>query len=72
MRAGKLNVMEYKNHEEWGADAQKIQADLDDAGRKLRQARIDFDDEAADQLEDEYHRLLKQAQDHMKKMPPAS
>ncbi len=64
--------MEYKNYEEWEADGQKIQADLDDAGRKLRQARIDFDDEAADQLEDEYHRLKKEAQDHMKKMPPAS
>jgi len=38
---GKLNGMEYKNYEEWGADAQKIQADLEDADHKLKQALID-------------------------------
>ena len=61
--------MEYKNYEEWDADAQKIQADLEDADDKLKQARIDGDDEAAVQWEDEYHRLLKQSRDHMAKMP---
>jgi len=61
--------MEYKNYEEWNADAQKIQADLEDADDKLKQARIDGDDEAAVQWEDEYHRLLKQSRDHMEKMP---
>ena len=61
--------MEYKNYEEWDADAQKIQADLEDSDDKLKQARIDGDDEAAVQWEDDYHRLLKQSRDHMAKMP---
>jgi hypothetical protein len=30
--------MEYKNYEKWDADGQKIQADLEDADRKLKQA----------------------------------
>ena len=67
-----MNGMEYKNYEEWDADKQNIQADLEDADRKLRQARIDGDDETAVQWDDEYHRLLKQSQDHMKKMPARS
>ena len=54
-----MNGMEYKNYEEWDADTQNIQADLEDADRKLRQARIDGDDKAAVQWDDEYHRLLK-------------
>ena len=61
--------MEYKNYEEWDADVRKIQADLEDVGDKLRQARIDGDDEAAVQWEDEYHKLLQQSRDHMAKMP---
>ena len=64
--------MEYKNYEEWGADAQKIQADLEDAGHKLKQALIDSDYKAAAQWQDEYNRLLKQSQDYMKKMPARS
>ncbi len=66
---GKLNGMEYKNYEEWGADAQKIQADLEDADHTLKQALIDSDYKAAAQWQDEYNRLLKQSQDHMAKMP---
>ncbi len=61
--------MEYKNYEEWDADAQKIQADLEDAGDKLKQALIDGDDEAAAQWEDKYDKLLNQSRDHMAKMP---
>ena len=61
--------MEYKNYQEWDADAQKIQADLEDADDKFRQARIDGDDEGAVQWEDEYQKLLKQSRDHMVKMP---
>ncbi len=64
--------MEYKNYEEWDADAQKIQADLEDAGDKLKQALIDSDYKAAAQWQDEYIRLLKQSEEHMKKMPPRS
>ena len=67
--------MEYKNYEEWGADAQKIQADLEDAAAKVRQALIQAgkgDKEAAKAAvrgEDEYNRLLRQSEDHMTKMP---
>ena len=74
--AGKLNGMEYKNYEEWDADGLKIQADLEDAGQKMRQGLIEAgkgDEEAAKaavQWEDEFNRLLEQSEDHMKKMPP--
>ena len=61
--------MECKNYQEWDADAQKIQADLDDADRKLKQALIDGDDEASPRFRAEYHKLLKQSRDHMAKMP---
>ena len=61
--------MKYKNYEEWDADAQKIQANLDDAGDKLRQAWMDGYEEAVIQWEDEYHKLLKQSRDHMAKIP---
>ena len=61
--------MEYKNYEEWGPDAQKIQADLEDAGHKLNQALIDSDYKAAAQWQDKYNRLLQQSEDHMAKMP---
>ena len=68
--------MEYRNYEEWGVAAQKIQADLHDAAAKVRQALIQAgkgDEEAAKaavRWEDKYNRLLKQSQDHMAKMPP--
>jgi len=61
--------MEYKNYEKWDADGQKIQADLEDADRKLKQALIDGDDEASPRYRAEYHRLLKQSQNHMAKIP---
>ena len=61
--------MEYKIYEEWGTDAQKIQADLEDADHKLKQALIDGDYKAAAQWQDKYNRLLQQSEDHMAKMP---
>ena len=67
---GKLNGMEYKNYEEWGADAQKIQADLEDADHKLKQALIDSDYNAAAQWQDKYNRHLQQSEVHKAKMPP--
>ena len=67
---GDLNGMEYKIYEEWDANAQKIQADLEDAGHKLKQALIDSDYRAAAQWQDKYNRLLQQSEDHMAKIPP--
>ena len=64
--------MEYKNYDEWEAEGEKIHAELYRVSEQWRQARIDGDDEAYMRLEDEYHRLLKQSRDHMKKMPPSS
>ena len=61
--------MEYKIYEEWGADAQKIQADLEDADHKLKQALIDGDYKVAAQWKDKYNRLLQQSEDHMAKRP---
>ncbi len=61
--------MEYKNYEEWKAEGGKIQADLKDADRKLKQALIDGDDEASSRYRAEYHKLLKQSRDHMAKIP---
>ena len=67
--------MEYNTYEKWDADTQKIQADLEDADRKLKQAMRqagDGDVEAAKavaQCRVEYDRLLKKSRDHMKKMP---
>ena len=66
---GKLNGMEYKNYEEWGADAQKIQADLEDADRKLKQALIDGDEEASPRYRAEYDSLIRKSRDHMAKRP---
>ena len=62
--------MEYKIYEKWDANAQKIQADLEDAGHKLKQALIDNDYRAAAQWQDKYNRLLQQSEDHIAKMPP--
>ena len=73
-----MNGMEYKNYEEWEADDKKIQADLEDAAAKMKQALIEVGDgnvesaKAAVRWQDEFNRLLKQSQDHMKKMPPRS
>ena len=62
--------MEYKIYEEWDANAQKIQADLEDADHKLKQALIDNDYRAAAQWQDKYNSLFQQSEDHMAKMPP--
>ncbi len=64
-----MNGMEYKNYEEWDADGQKIQADLEDADRKLKQALIDGDDEASHRCRAEYDSLIRKSRDHMAKMP---
>ncbi len=61
--------MEYKNYEEWEAGGEKVQAGLNRVDEQRRQARIDGDDDAYVQLEDEYNRLLQQSRDHMAKMP---
>ena len=61
--------MEYKNYEEWEAEGGKIQVELNRVEEQRRQARIDGDDDAYVQLEDEYNRLLRQSRDHMAKMP---
>ena len=60
--------MEYKNYEEWEAEGGKIQVELNRVEEQRRQARIDGDDDAYVQLEDEYNRLLQQSRDHMAKM----
>ncbi len=61
--------MEYKNYEEWKAEGGKIQADLEDADRKLKQALIDGDDKASPRYRAEYHKLLIQSRDHKAKIP---
>ncbi len=61
--------MEYKNYEKWDADGQKIQADLEDADRKLKQALIDGDDEASLRYRAEYHGLLRKSRNHKAKIP---
>ena len=50
--------MEYKNYEEWKAEGEKVQAELNRVDEQRRQARIDGDDDAYVRLEDEYNRLL--------------
>ena len=61
--------MEYKNYEEWNAEGEKVQAELNRVDEQRRQARIDGDDDAYVRLEDEYNRLLQQSRDHIAKMP---
>ena len=61
--------MEYKNYEEWNAEGEKVQAELNRVDEQRRQARIDGDDDAYVRLEDEYNRLLQQSRDHIEKMP---
>ena len=61
--------MEYKNYEEWEAEGEKVQDELNRVNEQWRQARIDGEKEAYARLEDEYNRLLKQSRDHMAKMP---
>ena len=61
--------MEYKNYEEWEAEGEKVQAELNRVDELRRQARIDGDNDAYVRLEDEYNRLLQQSWDHMAKMP---
>lgn len=61
--------MEYKNYEEWEAEGEKIQAELNRVDEQWRQARIDGDDDANVRLEDEYNKLLQQSRDHIANMP---
>ena len=61
--------MKYKNYEKWDADGQKIQADLEDADRKLKQALIDGDDEASHRYRAEYDSLIRKSRNHLAKMP---
>ena len=70
--------MEYKTYEEWDADTQKIQVDLEDADRKLKQAMRQAGAgnveaaKAVAQCRVEYDRLIIKSRDHMKKIPPRS
>ncbi len=61
--------MEYKNYEDWEAGGEKVQAELNRVEEQRRQARIDGDDDAYVQLDDEYNRLLQQSRDHIAKIP---
>ncbi len=67
--------MEYQTYEEWDAGTQKIQADLEDVDRNLKQSLRqagDGDVEAAKAVAHcrvEYDRLKKKSRDHMKKKP---
>ncbi len=61
--------MEYKNYEEWEAEGEKVQAELNRVDEQRQQARIDGDDDAYVRLEDQYNRLLIQSRNHMTKRP---